>query len=107
MKDLSFFLILNCALEDSTVNLARALQLYHDEFAQTMDAIKTDFKYPLDAITKDYDWYLSFSIAHVLTGAPIWITGEQSTVESRRRFAMVVIDAYKRGVLKFPTFELK
>lgn len=106
MKDLSFFLILNCHSEDAITKLPRALEVYHDEFKKTMKAINTDFNYSFESMQKDYDWYLTFSLTHVMTGGPIWITGPHSTTESKRRFAMAVIDAFKRGVLKYPTHEL-
>lgn len=102
MKDLTFFLILNCETQDITVNLMRALQLYHDEFEQTMKAINIHFKYPMENITKDYNQYFAFSLTHIMTGAPIWITGPKSNPMSRRRFAVAVLDAFNKGILRFP-----
>lgn len=107
MKDLSFFLILNCDTEDLTLNLQRSLQLYHDEFAQTMKAFNLDFKYSMENIMKDYNQYFAFSLTHIMTGAPIWITGPKSNAASKRRFAIAVINAFKEGILRFPDATFK
>lgn len=106
MKDLSFFMVLNCDEEYATTKLSTALELYHDEFAATMTATKTDFKYSLETIEKDYDTYFAFSLTHVLSGAPVWITGPHCTEASKRRFAMFVINAYKKGILRFPLYDV-
>lgn len=102
MKDLSFFLLLNCETQDITVNLPRALEYYHNVFVKTMTALQVDFQYSIEEIKSDYDRYFAFSLAHVMTGAPIWIDGPKSNEFSKRRFAMAIIDAYKKGILKFP-----
>lgn len=102
MKDLSFFLLLNCEREDITLSLDRALNCYHDEFKRTMAAMNVDFQYSIESIRSDYDRYFAFSLAHVMTGAPIWINGPDSSAISKRRFAFAIIDAYNKGIFKFP-----
>ncbi|ODM98080.1 hypothetical protein Ocin01_08599 [Orchesella cincta] len=103
MKDLSFFLVLNCEPEYATTNISRTFQVYHDTFAETMRAINVDFQYSMENIENDYYRYLVFSLTHVMTAAQIWVTGPDSTEVSKRRFAMAVIEAFRRGVLEFPT----
>lgn len=102
MKDLSFFLLLNCETEDITTNLPRALNLYHDEFERTMAAMNVDFEYSIESIRSDYDRYFAFSLIHVMTAAPIWINGPKSSTVSKRRFALAIIDAYNKDIFKFP-----
>lgn len=102
MKDLSFFLILNCETDDITVKLLRALNVYHDEFNKTMNAININFKYSIENMRQDYDRFFAFSLTHIMTGAPIWISGPKSSAISKKRFAVAIIDAYKKGILRFP-----
>ncbi|KAJ6636252.1 hypothetical protein Bhyg_14840 [Pseudolycoriella hygida] len=102
MKDLSFFLILNCESADIPSDRSRALELYHDEFEKMMTVMRVEYKYSMENIRSDYDRHFAFSLVHIITGAPIWINGTKSSVTSKRRFADVLMYAYNKNILHFP-----